>query len=227
MSIMSAEVRYAPGQPDRMLMLDKDMSAEEANWVALDATFHARQIMPRVTSRTVNRLLPISGDGWFGIYFPDPHVWFGEHGTKPFTMRSLAGKTIPMWVDDKDGSERQKNPKAKVRTTDDGRTQVLIFRKAARPGQRKQKRMPDGRVSSTPMSYPGAPGRIAGRSAGGGIASGNVGVRWRHPGLKSTGHLNQALSEAAISAGSPADVVYVCDATSWESVTTGKARGLI
>ncbi len=227
MAIMSSQLRFAAGQPDRMVMLDRAMSSEEANWVATDAVYHARQLLPRVTSRTANRLLPISGAGWFGIYFPDPWVWFGEHGTKPRTMRSLAGKTIPMWVADEDGSLRRKNPKIKERRTDDGRTQVLIFRKAARQGQRKDKRTKDGRIISTPMSYPGAPGRIANRDPHPQIAKGNVGVRWRHPGLQATGHINQALSEAAITAGSPADVVYVLDAASWDMIVASEMKGLI
>jgi hypothetical protein len=167
-----------------------------------------------------------------GIWFPDAHVWFQEKGTKPFTMRSLSGRTIPMWINDVDGSERRKNPKARVRRTEDGRTQVLIFRRAAEQGRRKVVRTVDKvtgaiRTSSKPMSYPGAPGRIGNRvtagsstggQLGGQIAAGNSGVRWRHPGLRATQHLNAALAEAVFDAGMIIEPVYAADGTAMEQL---------
>ena len=142
---------------------------------------------------------------------------------------TLTHNTIPMWVNDADGSLR-KDPKAKTRVTEDGRTQVLIFRKAARPGQRKITRR-RSRVSgqmettSVPMSYPGAPGRIGSRSpgapntpageVGGQIRGGNVGVRWRHPGIKAMQFLNSAITIAAFDAGIALDRVYVVDGPSF------------
>lgn len=224
---MAAEVRYAVGAPDRLVMLDDSLSAREAGYVAQDARQRAKLLLPRVSGRTASRLEPISGEGWFGVYFPDPQVWFMEHGTRPFTMRSLAGKTIPMWINDPDGTERIKNPKAETRVTEDGRHQVRIFRKAARQGQQGTKVTKDGRIISTPMSYPGAPGRIGTRDPYPRIGAGNVGVRWRHPGITGQGYLNQAVSEAAISAGLNADTIYVTDGASWESIVSGEIRGLI
>lgn len=229
MAIMAAEVRYAVGQPDRVLMLDDSLSSREARWVAEDARARARLLLPRVSGRSASRLEAISGSGWFGIYFPDPTVWYVEHGTKPFTMRSLAGKTIPMWITDRDGTVRAKNPKAQTRITEDGRHQVKIFRRAARIGQQKTKVTKDGRITSTPMSYPGAPGRIDNRirESSGQIGGGNVGVRWRHPGITGQGYLNQAVSEAAVAAGLNADTVYIADGASWEAIISGGIRGLI
>ncbi len=37
--------------------------------MAIEAVAHARQLMPRVTGSTANRLTPVYGDGYFGIYF--------------------------------------------------------------------------------------------------------------------------------------------------------------
>jgi len=131
-------------------------------------------------------------------------------------MRSLAGKTIPMWVNDPTGSEAAKNPRAKTRTTDDGRKQILIFRRAAPIGQRKTSvRMVNGLLTRTsvPASYPGAPGRIAvnrsqgmirrgdgidGEGRAGQIATKNVGVRWRHPGLDARRALAKGVTIAAV-----------------------------
>ena len=87
--------------------------------------------------------------------------------------------------------------------------QVQIFRRVAKPGERKDviRRIEgtDQRVS-VPRSYPGAPGRIGRREArqpwttpgriSGAIAGTNVGVRWRHPGLVKRGFLRQGLTLA-------------------------------
>lgn len=229
MALTAPELRMTGGTPDRLVML-VDLAAEETRGLAIDAVHRARQRMPRVTGATARRLEPYSGEGWFGIWFPDRHVWYQEHGTAPRTMRSLAGKTIPMWITDVDGSLRRENKKAKTRRTEDGRVQVLIFRKAARHGQRKlnRKLTPSGTLVTwtTPMSYPGAPGRIArrqpgspwtpGGARGGAIAPGNSGVRWRHPGLRATQDLNSALAEAAFDAGLGIEPVYAVDGPSFE-----------
>jgi hypothetical protein len=184
--------------------------------VAHKAVEMAKGYMPRVSGAAAASMTPIYGDGWFGIEWTHDSIWFQEAGTKPHTMRSLAGKTVPMWVNDADGSLRRKNPRAATRVRDDdGRTQVLIFRKAAKLGERKQQwRNVNGRMTlkSTPASYPGAPGRIAvNRSQGimragdvdrlarnpGQIAKNNVGVRWRHPGLDAGKHLVRGMADAA------------------------------
>jgi len=124
-------------------------------------------------------------------------------------MKSLQGRTVPMWVDDPSGKERAANPKAKVRTTAGGKTQVLIFRKVAYIGQRKKvKRKIHGVMKevSVPRSYPGAPGRIVTRELlaplttegkkAGQIAKGNVGVRWYFPGLNGRYFLEHAVVTA-------------------------------
>jgi hypothetical protein len=208
-------------------MLVPDLSPGRARTCALSAVRQARQHMPKVTGDSARRLQPLYGKGYFGVYFPDSQVWFQDHGIRPFTMHSLAGKTIPMWINDPTGSERAKNPKAKTRTTADGRTQILIFRKAAQQGQRIQKYRTDPKtgikrlVGDVPASYPGAPGRIGVREAGrpnttpgrvaGAIARGNSGVRWRHPGISPRLFLNNAMSLAAQWNGILPVRIYIAD----------------
>jgi hypothetical protein len=187
-------VMYVPGENPWVLKL-----------AAQDAAEIARTLSPKLTGRSSSRIEAISGPGWFGIRWMDSYLWFQEHGISAFTMRSLAGKTIPMWIDDPTGDEQRSNPKAKVRTIN-GRTQVLIFRRAAHIGQRKFVRR-GGVMANVPASYPGAPGRIAVRHAGpphtrpgarpGQVHPRNVGVRWRHPGLAPRNFLHDALIRAA------------------------------
>lgn len=223
MSLTAPQIQLCEDRPDRIVMSLRDLPESSARQLAQVAVYRARQRMPRVTGATASRMQPIYGIGYFGIWFPDAHVWFMERGTRPFTMRSLAGKTIPMWLTDTDGSLRTKNPKAKVRTTEDGRTQVLIFRKAAKIGARKTTRSVNRvtgavTISSVPASYPGAPGRIGGMNRGpdGRISSGNVGVRWRHPGLSGMQFLNSALAETAFTFGYLIKPVYIADAGTWQ-----------
>lgn len=193
--------------------------------------------MPKMTGASAARLQPIYGKGYFGIWWADSYVWFQDHGIRPFTMRSLAGKTIPMWVDDPTGQERVKNPKAQVRTTMSGKVQVLIFRKAANIGQRVTKYGKDPKtgqriiISDRPASYPGAPGRIGVREArspntregkvAGRIAKGNSGVRWRHPGIAPRLFLNNAVTLAAQWNGILPVRVYLTD-RNWK----GSMRGV-
>jgi hypothetical protein len=140
-------------------------------------------------------------------------------------MHRLAGKVIPMWINDPSGKEQQANPKARTRLTQDGRRQVLIFRRAANPGQRKMvtRRVGSNEVQvSVPMSFPGAPGRIARREPaapdtplgrlGGQVARGNVGVRWRHPGTFARFFLREGLLQAAYTHGlEPGAIMYASD----------------
>lgn len=232
-SLTAPQLQFASGPPDRLIMLVPEMQEDEARYVAIEAVAHARLLIPRVTGATASRLTPIYGEQYFGIYFPDSWTWFMEHGTRPFTMRSLAGKTIPMWVSDWDGSIRRENPKARVRTTEDGRVQVLIFRRAAKIGQRKivkRKNKSTGQMESVsvPASYPGAPGRIARRVApapwtpegqrGGQIAAGNVGVRWRHPGLRAQQFMNTAMATAVFESNFLIQPIYAVDGASWEAL---------
>lgn len=221
-----AEIKFSTGVPDRMIMVVTGLKPARARKMALQALKEARSKMPKLSGSAALRMQPLYGKGYFGVQWSDPYVWYQDHGIQPFTMKNLAGKTIPMWIDDPTGQERRKNPKAKVRTTASGRTQVLIFRKAAMPGQTKTvtKRDPKtGELKATtkPASYPGAPGRIAKREAakpfttrdkqGGRIAGANVGVRWRHPGLAPREFLNNALTLAAQKGGILPIRVYACD----------------
>lgn len=211
-------------RPDRFIVVVPGLNPGRSRSIALEAVRQARRRIPKLSGNSARKLQPLYGKGFFGIYFGSPIVLYQERGIRPFTMNNLQGKTIPMWVDDPTGSERSKNPKAKTRVTASGKTQVLIFRKAAMKGQRKTvKRKIDGEVQTitVPMSYPGAPGRIGAREAGsprtrvgklgGQIAAGNVGVRWRHPGIAPRRFLNTSLTLAAGAHGVAPTRIYVCD----------------
>jgi hypothetical protein len=217
-------------RPDRIVMLvDEESDTEELASFAVEV---ARSRMPKVTGAMAKSLQSIYGDNYFGIYFPDRKTWFLEQGIKPFTMNALQGKTIPMWIDDPMGSERKANPKAERRRTADGREQVLIFRRVGKKGERKRviRRGKDGlpRPTTVPVSYPGAPGRITRREMGpplgragkvaGQIAKGNVGVRWRHPGIVARQFLNSAMAQTAIEFGIESAQVYLTDNASFFSL---------
>lgn len=225
MLLETAELSLAQ-KPDRVIMYVPGLKPNRARSAALSALAEARRKMPKSTGYSANRLQPLYGKDYFGIRWADSYVFFQDHGIRPFTMTALAGKTIPMWIDDPTGTERQKNPKAKTRVTLSGKIQVLIFRKAAPIGARKTKKVKDrktGQVTekSVPASYPGAPGRIGLRQAarpmttpgkvGGAIAPGNGGVRWRHPGIAPRMFLNNAMTLAAQWHGILPVRVYVCD----------------
>lgn len=182
--------------------------------------------MPKMSGQAMNRIFPLYGKGFFGIGFLDSYVWFQENGIRPFTMTSLAGKTIPMWINDPTGVERQRNPKARTRVTLSGKVQVLIFRKVAQIGatktvKRRNKVTGTMEATQVPASYPGAPGRIAVRESasphttpgrvGGRIAPGNIGVKWRHPGLAPRKFLNNSLTLAAQWYGILPIRIYVAD----------------
>lgn len=222
----TAELKISEN-PDRLIIVIPGMRPGQARRIALDAVRMARRTMPKLTGRGAKRLQPLYGRGYYGIFFGESYIWFQENGIRPFTMNNLQGKTIPMWVDDPTGTERLRNPKAKTRTTASGKTQVLIFRKAAMKGQRKtikRRNRSTGQVEtvSVPMSYPGAPGRIGVREfarpftrpgkLGGQIAAGNVGVRWRHPGLAPRKFMNSALTLASGQHGIAPTRIYVADA---------------
>jgi hypothetical protein len=191
--------------PDRLIMLVPGLSGPRARTLANAAVKEARRVMPKLTGTSASRLFPLYGSGHFGIGWQDSYVWFQERGISAFTMWSLAGKTIPMWVDDPTGSEREKNPRAPTRITFSGKVQVLIFRKATAPGA-------PGRISRREA---GRPFTTAGRVAGA-IARGNVGVKWRHPGLAPRRFLNHAMSVAARRGGFTPERLYAAD-RSWRS----------
>lgn len=177
--------------------------------MATVAVDYAKTFAPKSTGESAAAFTPIFGDGWFGIKWKHRYAWYQNRGTKPFVMKSLQGKVIPMWIDDADGSVKRENPKAKQRTTADGRRQTQIFRYASRVGERKtvtKRRGGQDRQVSVPRSYPGAPGRINMRQGARGvpvntqsgqIAKTNVGVRWRHPGLEAKMFFLDGLMNAA------------------------------
>lgn len=216
--------------PDRLIMMVAGIKGPRAHAVANIAVREARRVMPKLTGRAASRLFPLYGTGFFGVGFQDSYVWFQEQGIRSFTMWNLAGKTIPMWIDDPTGEEQQRNPKARTRVTMSGKLQVLIFRRAARPGQMKtvRRKVAGGTYEeySVSASYPGAAGRIglreAGRPrtapgrAGGQVAQGNIGVRWRHPGLAPRLFLNHAMTLAAQQAGILPARIYAAD-RGWRS----------
>jgi hypothetical protein len=206
--------------PDRLLMsVDADIGT--CRQVAFTASQHARLAAPKLSGSSARRITPVSGDGFAGLQWLDPHVWYQNQGIQPFTMKSLAGKTIPMWIDDPTGKERTKNPKARTRITASGKTQVLIFRRAAEMGARRRVRH-GGVWTTVPASYPGAPGRIAVRESArpdttpgrvaGAIARGNVGVRWRFPGLDGRQFLQHGLVVAAQEHSVLVGPIYAADA---------------
>ena len=196
---------------------------QRAKWLAKIATEEAQRYAPRASGQAALRMAPIWGPGWFGIHWLDDYLFLQEMGIRPFTMHALAGRTIPMWVNDPNGEEAAKQKNPRTRTLADGRRQTLIFRRAARHGQRKTvMRQVGGAMQrmSVPASYPGAPGRIAvNRSQGilragsvigphvnrGRILRGNVGVRWRHPGIDPAGFCARGMHLAAIRDGLPVE----------------------
>lgn len=196
-------------QPDRILVAAPGVDRRVARRLADDALRQARLHIPKLTGRASRGLRAVYGDGWFGIRWDVDYAWFQEAGRRPQTMRYLAGRVVPMWIDDPTGEERRKNPRARVRTTASGKRQVLIFRKAARIGQRKRVRRVDARgrvtVRDVPASYPGAPGRIARRYPETGhiarTTPPHVGVRWRHPGLLPREFVTYALANVGRAAG--------------------------
>jgi len=163
------------GTPVKMIAYVTGLDATQSRFYADLAVKEARSEMPKFWGARW-RLNAIWGRGYYGISWSDSYVWFQNKGISAFTMNSLKGKTIPMWVTDEDGSLRAKNPKIEQRTRDDGTQQVLIFRRASRPG---------------------APGRISKRAPNGQIAKGNVGVKWRHPGLDPKNFLDHGVWKAA------------------------------
>jgi hypothetical protein len=202
--------------PEAMFAKVRGLDAFRAHQLAVLAVQQARAIAPKGylavgESGMASRLQPYSGRGYFGIRWVDQYAWFQEHGAQPFTMSSLQGKTIPMWIKDPTGTERIRNPKAKTRVRPDGVVEVLIFRRAAKKGQRKVVTTKYGNKRIVPASYPGAPGRIALREArhpytspgkaAGAISSPNVGVRWRNPGLNGLHFMQHGIQTAAIGAG--------------------------
>lgn len=199
--------------PNRLYIRAPGMNHRKTRMLAHQSAAYARVLAPKLSGRGAQGIKPYWGNGYFGLKWDRPYMWLQDQGINPFTMTKLAGKTIPMWIDDPTGEEARANPKAKKRITPNGRRQILIFRKAGRIGARKRVAVRDrrGRLvrwRSVPQSYPGAPGRITHRefdekrgAVTGKIAKRvprpHVGVRWRHPGLVGREFLHHALLETA------------------------------
>jgi hypothetical protein len=217
---MPISERHYSRIPDRILMiLPEAVSLDVTSGMASRAVQYAQQSMPKISGRLAGTILPVYSATYWGLYFPDRRAWYLEQGTRPFTMNSLAGKTIPMWVDDPDGSvAKEEGRKAQTRITVDGRRQTLIYRKAAKKGERKWVRR-GGRMVSVPRSYPGAPGRIGNRLSNGQIGSPNVGVRWRHPGINGRQYLNRAMEAAAMDYGIVPDSFRLVDSATFSMAT--------
>jgi hypothetical protein len=201
--------------PECMYAKVKGLDAARAHQLAVLAVQQARTVAPKGylavgEKGMASRLVPYSGHGYYGIRWVDQYAWFQEHGASPFTMSSLEGKTIPMWIKDQTGSERIRNPKAETRVRPDGVTEVLIFRKVAKKGARKMTTK-GGKTKNVPASFAGAPGRIGLREArhpftspgkaGGAIAPTNVGVRWRNPGLNGLHFMQHGITTAGLGQG--------------------------
>lgn len=228
--LLETQEMVISAHPDRLIMLVPGLNGARSRSLANAALREARRVMPQLSGRAASRMFPLYGSGFFGIGWADSYVWFQEQGIRPFTMFSLAGKTIPMWVDDPTGTEREKSPRARTRMTLTGKVQVLIFRKAAMPGQARtvRRKVAGGTFEeyTVPASYPGAPGRIGKREAArpwttpgrrpGAIARGNIGVRWRHPGLSPRRFLNHAMTLAAERAAVVPTRLYAAD-RGWRS----------
>ena len=196
--------RINTAEPNALVAWVKDADDLATEQMAMSAVYVAQQWMPKVSGSAARGLQPVAEDGYYGISWGHSYVRYLERGTRPRTMRELAGKTIPMWVDDSDGQQAAKmSPRERqerTRVTEDGRRQVKIFRKAAPIGSRKTV-IRNGRQVSVPRSYPGAPGRINRRDDIGKIAGGNVGVRWRHPGIQGRDYVGDAILYVADSVG--------------------------
>jgi hypothetical protein len=188
-----------------MTYIAPELGIEEAYMAAQLAVRHAQALCPKLTGTGASGIRPFFGEGYFGLSWTMPYIW----------VQNLAGKTIPMWIDDPTGTVQRDNPKAKTRVTESGRPQVLLFRRAAPVGTRKtvKRKGPGGATISVdvPASYPGAAGRIANREAsapyttpgqlGGRVARGNIGIRWYFPGLTPRHFLEEGLNRAATDVG--------------------------
>jgi hypothetical protein len=207
--------------PDRVIMVIPGLRRRDAKVMALLAVSYARTHAPKLTGVSSAWIRPLYGNGNFGMQWFHEQIWFQNTGVRPFLMSKLAGKTVPMWIDDPNGDvERQEQeslgrgktlPANRKRVfPETGRKQVLIFRKAAKPTRpvfkdgklvmvKNTKQVIRGnRTVTVPRSYPGAPGRIDERlrTATGKIGRGNIGVRWYFPGLTPRNFLQMGLVEA-------------------------------
>jgi hypothetical protein len=178
--------------PDRLIAEVPSLPPRRSTrTLARQAERRARQACPKLSGAAAGRLEAIWGQGWIGVRFADPYIWYQEKGIRPFTMKSLAGKAVPMWLDDPDGSVLRDNPKAQTRTMAGGRRQTLIFRRATNPGARK----------------------ITARGPGGRIAPGGTKVAWRFPGMHGKDFIRDSLTQVLLGAGVPVGEIYASDSS--------------
>lgn len=186
--MVAAPIRDAPS-PNGWVVVSDDIPPGEGQRLADAALTLARQMAPRVSGDGARGMRSAFGEGWFGIYSTQSYMVHQNEGTRPRVMRELAGKTIPMWITDRDGSMTAGIPAERrverTRVTEDGRRQVLIFRKAAPIGSTKTRVSARGRRITVPRAYPGAPRR--------GPHGYFSGVHWRHPGLRGRQFVQDAL----------------------------------
>lgn len=199
--------------PDRLVLEVPVNDPGQTKAMALDAVRFARRQAPKMSGASAKRISPISGSGWIGLTWLDSFLWYQEMGIRSFTMKNLQGKTIPMWIDDPSGKEQMNNPKAKTRTTASGKTQVLIFRRAAVKGSFKPGKPKAGGGFTNVASVPGSPGRIRPNHIPGTIVRGNIGIKWYFPGTAARMFLHQGLYEAASRAGVVPGDIYPIDET--------------
>lgn len=204
--------------PDHLWVNVPQLTEDQCKELAVLCAARAKAIAPKVSGQGARGIKEFHGKGYFGLRWDSSYLWYVESGTKPHTLRSIAGKTVPMWLPDPLGRLAHDNPKAKTRITEDGRKQTLIFRRAAKMGQHKDvvKRDSKGRlqVRQVPASYPGAAGRInlrrwpdfpGGTGTNGRIMSTiarpHIGVRWRHPGIVGKHFMAHAITSVCFEAG--------------------------
>ncbi len=87
---------HLSGRPDRMLAIEAGLDARICDLIARYAVQTAQQLAPKMSGSSAASLEPVSSEGIYGIYFPSPVLWYQDHGTRPFTMRSLEGKAQPL-----------------------------------------------------------------------------------------------------------------------------------
>src|SRR5580658_6984428 len=112
--------------PDRMIMIVPEAPQSLCEALANRAVLHAQYLAPKLSGRAADSIYPIVERSGFGVGWTVPWLWYQDQGVRPYLQRSLAGKTIPMWIDDPSGSVARDNPKAEKRTTASGKPQVLI-----------------------------------------------------------------------------------------------------
>ncbi len=84
-------------------MVHIPLPADLCQKVADKAVAHARQDMQGRGWKSARGLTPMSHEGMVGIKTTAKYVMFQERGTKPFLMKWVEGRTIPMGCSQGDG----------------------------------------------------------------------------------------------------------------------------